>query len=146
MGRSQGGYSTKVHLKCEGGSKGVSVVLTPGEAHEAPVFPRLLASGAIKRRGRGRPRHRPERIVGDKGYSSRAIRLLCRRRGIRTTIPRRKDERRTGPFNRAIYRLRQKIERTINRCKQYRSLATRYEKRAESYRALWVIALIIQWL
>lgn len=122
------------------------MVLTPGHAHEAPVFSRLLAGGAIRRAGRGRPRVRPGRVVGDKGYSSRTIRRLCRRRGIRYTIPRRKNERRTGPFDRAIYRLRHKVECAINRCKQYRSLATRYEKRAESYRALWVIALTMLWL
>lgn len=122
------------------------MVLTPGHAHEAPVFARLLAGGAIRRAGRGRPRVRPGRVVGDKGYSSRTIRRLCRRRGIRYTIPRRKNERRTGPFDRAIYRLRHKVECAINRCKQYRSLATRYEKRAESYRALWVIALTMLWL
>lgn len=122
------------------------MVLTPGQAHEAPVFDRLLGQGAIKRRGRGRPRLRSGRVVGDKGYSSRHIRRLCRRRGIRYTIPRREDEHRTGPFNRAIYRLRHKVECTINRCKHYRSLATRYEKRAESYRAFWVIALTILWL
>jgi transposase len=122
------------------------VVLTPGEAHEAPVFPRLLDKGAIKRPGSGRPRHRPHRIVGDKGYSSRAIRALCRRRGIRYTIPHRKDEHRSGPFDRTLYRLRHKVECTLNRCKQFRSLATRYEKLAESYRALWVIALTILWL
>jgi transposase len=121
-------------------------VLTPGEDNEAPVFPRLLAQGAIKRRGRGRPRLRPARIVGDKGYSSHAIRTLCRRRGIRYTIPRRRNEHRSGPFDRAVYRLRQRIERLINRCKQYRSLATRYEKRGESYRTFWVIALTILWL
>ena len=138
--------STKVHLKCEGGGKPLTVVLTPGQAHEAPVFGRLLRRGAIKRPCRGRPRHRPRRIVGDKGYSSRAIRATCRRRGIRHTIPHRRDEHRTGPFARAIYRLRHKVECAINRCKQHRSLATRYEKRAESYRAFWVIALTILWL
>jgi transposase len=121
------------------------VVLTPGQAHEAPVFARLLDLGAIKR-GRGRPRVRPGRIIADKGYSSRAIRALCRRRGIRHTIPHKENEHRTGPFDRALYRLRQQVERAINRAKQCRSLATRYEKRAESYRALWVIALTIFWL
>ena len=55
-------------------ARGIESVLTPGERHEAPVFPRLLERGAIKRPGRGRPRLRPRRIVGDKGYSSRAIR------------------------------------------------------------------------
>ena len=124
----------------------MTVVLTPGEDHEAPVFPRLLAQGAIKRRGRGRPRLRPARLVGDKGYSSHAIRTLCRRHGLRYTIPRRTNEHRSGPFDRTVYRLRHKIECTLNRCKQYRSLATRYEKRAESYRAFWVIALTILWL
>lgn len=122
------------------------MLLTPGEAHEAPLFPRLLGQGAIKRAGRGRPRLRLGRILGDKGYSSRAIRATCRRRGIRYTIPHRSNERRGGPFDRALYRLRHKVECAINRCKQFRSLATRYEKRAESYRALWVIALTMLWV
>jgi transposase len=122
------------------------VILTPGQAHEAPRFPQLLGQGAIKRAGRGRPRHRPARIIGDKGYSSQAIRATCRRHGIRATIPHRNDEHHHGPFNRSLYRLRHTVECAINRCKQYRSLATRYEKRAETYRAFWVIALIIQWI
>ena len=71
---------------------------------------------------------------------------MCRRRGIRYTIPRKHNEHRTGPFDRSLYRLRHRVERLINRCKQYRSLATRYEKLAESYRALWVIAAIILWV
>jgi hypothetical protein len=86
------------------------VVLTPGQAHEAPVFDRLLGQGTIQRPGRGRPRLRPHRIVGDKGYSSRAIRATCRRRGIRHTIPHCRDEHRTGPFDRTLYRLRHKVE------------------------------------
>ncbi len=85
-------------------------------------------------------------MVGDKGYTGRAQRAYCRRRGIRYTIPRRQTERRSGPFDRALYRLRNRVERLINRCKQYRSLATRYDKRAQSYRALWLIAFTILWL
>jgi transposase len=135
-----------VHLKTEGGGKPLTVVLTPGQRHEAPVFPRLLAAGAIRRPGRGRPRLRPTRIVGDKGYSSRAIRALCRRHGIRHTIPRRRDEHRGGPFDRQVYRLRHRVENCFARCKQFRALATRYDKRGESYRALWVIAMTIVWL
>jgi transposase len=105
-----------------------------------------MAAGAVRRPGRGRPRVRPGRLVGDKGYSSRAIRAHLRRRGVRVTIPRRKTERRTGPFDRAAYRERNRVERLINRCKQYRSLATRYEKRGDHYHALWSIAFIILWL
>src|SRR3954469_3581924 len=146
LGRSEGGFSTKVHLKAEGSGQPLAALLTPGQQHEATVAPRLLRQGAVKRRGPGRPRVRPRRAVGDKGYSSRALRQDCRRRGIRHTLPRRRTEQRSGPFDRAGYRQRERVERLINRCKQYRSLATRYEKRGESYRALGTIAMSILWI
>jgi hypothetical protein len=69
-----------------------------------------------------------------------------RRHGIRLTIPRKRCERRTGPFDRTIYRLRNAVERLINRLKQFRRIATRYEKRAENYRAMLLIAAILLWL
>jgi len=124
----------------------MTLVLTPGQAHEAPAFPRLLAQGAVRRPGRGRPRVRPQRVAGDKGYSSRAIRHACRRRGIRITIPRKANECQSGPFDRTRYRLRHRVENLIARCQQYRSLATRYDKRAQSYRALWLIAFTMLWI
>ena len=49
LGRSQGGFSTKVHLRAEGGGKPLTVVLTPGQQHEATVARRLLRQGAVKR-------------------------------------------------------------------------------------------------
>jgi transposase len=79
------------------------------------------------------PRRRPRRVIGDKGYSAKRIRGYLRQRGMRITIPRRRNECRSGPFNRAVYRTRNRIERLINRCKQFRPLATRYEKRAVNY-------------
>ncbi len=89
----------------------------------------LMAQGAVKRPGAGRPKRRPRRLVGDKAYSSRAIRPYLRRRGIRTTIPRTVTERRTGPLQRALYRLRSRVECLINRLKHRRRVATRDEKR-----------------
>ena len=124
----------------------MTLVLTPGQRHEATAFARLLEHGAVRRAGRGRPRLRPDRVVGDKGYTGRVRRAYCRRRGIRYTIPRRRDEHRSGPFARSVYRRRHLVENLIARCKQYRSLATRYDKRAASYRALWVIALVMLWI
>jgi transposase len=124
----------------------MTLVLTPGQRHEAMVFEQLLESGAVKRRGPGRPKRRPKRVVGDKGYSSGKIRQYARQHGMRITIPRKQNECRTGPFDRAIYRLRNRIERLVNRCKQFRRLSTRYEKRAANYRAMWLIAAIILWL
>src|SRR3712207_2655236 len=105
-----------------------------------------MEQGAVKRRSVGRPKLRPTRVVGDKGYRSTRIRQYLRRRGIRLTIPRKTNERRTGPFNRAIYRERNRVERLINRLKQWRRLATRYEKRAAYHQAMWVIAATLLWL
>jgi transposase len=124
----------------------MTLVLSPGQRHEAVIFPELMSRGAVKRLGRGRPKLRPQRVVGDKGYSSRTNRLLTRRRGIRITIPRKENERRTGPFDRAIYRRGNRVERLINRLKQFRRLATRYEKRAANYKAMWLIAATLLWL
>ena len=145
LGRGRGGFSTKVHLRAEGNGKLLTLLLSPGQRHEASVFEPLMRQGAVKRTGRGRPKLRPQRIVGDKGYSSGAIRRYARRHGIGVTIPRKRNERRRGPFDRAAYRGRNVVERLIGRCKQFRRLATCYEKRAEHFRAMWVIAAIILW-
>ena len=84
-----------------------------------------MEAGHIKRRGRGRPRHRPKRVVGDKGYSSRRIRRYLRRKGIGGVIPHKRNERGRGRFDRAAYRERNRVERLINRLKQFRRVATR---------------------
>ena len=110
LGHSQGGFSTKVHLRAAGEKQLMTFVLTPGQRHEAVGLEAPMAGGAVKRSGQGRPKHRPGRVVGDKAYSSRHIRGYLRRRGIRTTIPHRENEHRSGPFDRAIYRLRERVE------------------------------------
>ena len=146
MGRSRGGFGTKIHLRVEGQGKPVAFVLTPGQRHEARVFEELMTQGEVKRSGRGRPRIKPRRVCGDKGYSSRRIRGYLRRRGIRYTIPRKTNERRRGPFDRVLYRQRNLVERTINRLKQFRRIATRYEKKAENYLAMLQIGSLLLWL
>jgi transposase len=124
----------------------MTLVLTPGQRHEAVAFEPLMAGGAVQRPRGGRPKRRPQRVAGDKAYSSRKIRQYLRRHGIRITIPRKQNEHRTGPFDRTIYRLRERVERLINRLKQHRRLATRYEKCAANYRAMWLIAATLLWL
>ena len=104
-----------------------------------------MESGAIKRGGRGRPRIRPDRVAGDKGYSGKKIRRYLRRRGIAAVIPRQKLERRTR-FDKVAYKKRNVVERLVNRLKQFRRIATRYEKRAIHYVAMLTIAAIVLWL
>jgi transposase len=120
----------------------MTLVLTPGQSHEAKSVALLLSTGAVKRPRPGRPQLRPKRIVGDKGYCGKPVRDLLCRRGIRFTIAKRSNMCRKGPFDKAIYRQRNQIERTINRFKHFRRIATRYEKRAINYLAMWHVAAI----
>ena len=135
-----------MHLRAEGTGKPITFILTAGQRHEAVVFEELMEQGAVKRTGRGRPRRKPKRVVGDKGYSSKKIRAYARGKGIRQTIPRRSNEKHRGKFDREVYRRRNEVERCINRLKQNRRIATRYEKLAVNYLAMLTIAAIVLWL
>ena len=135
-----------MHLRAEGGGKPLTFVVTVGQRHASVVFEHVMEQGAVKRPGRGRPRVRPKRVVADKGYSSGKIRRYLRRHGIRLTIPRKENERRRGPFDRQRYRERNRVERLINRLKQFRRVATRYEKRATYYQGMLTLAAILLWL
>jgi len=146
LGRSQGGFSTKLHLRAEGHGRPITVVLTGGERNEQIALAAVLDQGAIRRPGPGRPRLRPRAAAGDKAYSSPTARARLRRRHIRPVIPTRKDQPRQRNFDRAAYRLRNRVERLISRLKQARRIATRYEKRGENYLAMIHIGMILLWL
>lgn len=122
------------------------LLVSAGERHEVTRFEPLMERGAVKRPGRGRPRIRPRRVAGDKGYSYPHVRRYLRRRGIGAVIPTRSNQPRVRSFDRAAYRERNRVERLINRLKQYRRVATRYEKRAVNYLAMLTLAAILLWL
>jgi transposase len=123
------------------------ILATAGQRHEAPLLCRLMEAGAVKRPGRGRPRVRPAAVVGDKGYSYPSLRRYLRARGIRAVIPSKSDQRRQPGFDRAVYRKRNRVERTVNRLKGWRRVATRYEKREVNYLAMVKIAaIVLLWL
>ena len=146
LGRSQGGFSTKLHLRAEGGGKPIAAVLTAGERHEPFALDALMDKGTVPRSGRGRPRLRPRRTAGDRGYSSPPARRRLRRRRIEPVIPTRKDQPRQPTFDTAAYRARNRVERLIGRLKQYRRIATRYEKRAANYLAMITLGMTMLWL
>lgn len=110
----------------------------------------------VPRIGPGRPRVRPDHILGDKGYSSKAIRSWLRHRGIPHTIPERADQKanrarrgsrggRPPVFDREVYKHRNVVERCFSRLKQWRGIATRYDKAAESYEAAVALASLVMW-
>ncbi|MEU6896054.1 IS5 family transposase [Streptomyces sp. NPDC046557] len=86
LGRSRGGFTTKIHLACEQGQKPLSLLVTAGRRGDSPQFEPVLEAIRVPKVGGGSPRSKPLRVRGDKAYSSRANRAYLRRRGIRCTI------------------------------------------------------------
>jgi transposase len=157
IGRSRGGLTTKVHALCDGAGRPLVVLLTAGNVHDSPVFAPLIAALRVGRPRPGRPRTRPDYVVADKGYSSTANRGLLRARGIGHTIPEKADQaahrRRRGSaggrppgFDPDRYARRNTIERGFCQLKQWRGLATRYDKHARNYAGALSLAALLTWL
>ena len=130
-------------------------MVTAGQRGDAPQFPDVMAAIRVPR-AVGRPRTRPEVVLADKAYSSREIRTHLHRRGIRAVIPEPADQqakrarrgRRGGRprhLDRSAYTRRNTVERCINKLKQWRGLATRYDKLAIVYRGGAVLRAITVW-
>ncbi|WP_328490786.1 IS5 family transposase [Streptomyces zaomyceticus] len=156
LGRSRGGLTSKIHLACDGRGRPLAFVVTGGNTNDCTRFTAVMEAIRVPRIGPGRPRVRPDHVLGDKGYSSRAIRAWLRRRGIPHTIPERADQvsnrarrgsrgGRPPAFDRQVYKHRNVVERCFNRLKQWRGIATRYDKTAQSYEAAVTLASLLMW-
>lgn len=132
------GVGDKLHLINERAGKPIVVALTAGQRDESPQAIPLLEQGL--------DRMWPEAVAGDKGSSASALRHWLQEREIEAVIPYRDDERGDHAYDRAACRERPMIERTINRLKRYRRIATRYDKLASSYLAMVTITCILAWL
>jgi len=149
--------STKIHQLVDGRGRPLVIALTPGQTGGSTMLQPLLAQLAVDRVGRGRPRTRPVAVIGDKAYSSRGIRAALRSRGIRAVIPQPSTQignrqprgsagGRPPAFDAATYKDRNVVERSFNDHKQWRGIATRYDKLASTYRGAVVLRAITIWL
>ena len=120
LGRSRGGFSTKIHLGCLNETRAVSIELTGGETHDAKGFD--LVFQALPQD------HQLQVGVMDKGYDSDEIRQQLKDRQMDAVIPPRSNRKTPLDYDKELYKQRNKVERFINRMKQFRRIATRYEK------------------
>ncbi|WP_026924303.1 IS5 family transposase [Glycomyces arizonensis] len=156
LGRSRGGWTTKVHLAADTDQAIMSMQLTAGQRGDSPQFQPVLEHLSVPRPGPGRPRKRPRRVLADKAYPSKANRRYLRKRGIQAVIPEKKDHRRNRiakgraggrppAFDPEAYKERNTVERAIGRLKRYRAVSTRYDKLAVRYEATIQVAIILDW-
>jgi transposase len=150
LGRSVGGFSTKIHLLSDGNGVPLDACLTPGQTHESTQVETVLEQVRIPRAS-GRIRMRPRRLAADRAYDAQRIRHWLRLRGIKPIIPpkRRTGKRKRGrpvSYDRVQYRRRSTIEQCVGWLKECRAVATRYEKLALNYLGLVKRAFIERYL
>ena len=133
------------------------MVVTGGQRNDGAMLAEVLADIRVPRLGPGRPRTRPDAVVADRAYTSGVNRTMLAGRGIKAVIPQKSNEiaarQRKGSaggrppgFDAETYKGRNVVERSFNLAKQWRGLATRYDKLAITYRAAAVLHACIQWL
>ena len=134
LGRSRGGFGTKVHLAVEALGLPLEIHLSPGQDADIAHAQSLLGD------------HRPEAVLGDKGYDSDAFAKAVEARGAEVVIPPRSNRKTPREYDEVVYKERNKVERCINRLKQFRRVATRYEKTSRNFLGMVLFAAITLWI
>ena len=136
LGRSRGGFSTKINARTNADGLPIGIVITPGQAHDVTAFSALMQEIDCD----------PEQMLGDKGYDSEAVRNDIEQRGGEAAIPSTATRKIQHAVDKALYALRNRIERFFNRAKNSRRVATRYDKLIESFAAFVLLACIRLWI
>ncbi len=136
LGRSRGGFTTKLHARCDAQGRPLAFVLTPGQTHDVQGFGPLMRMIA----------DRIDALLADKGYDADAIRQELADAEIEAVIPAKRNRRNPAPHDRVKYRWRNRIERLFSKLKNWRRIATRYDKTADSYIGFVSLASALLWL
>ncbi|VAC33698.1 Transposase and inactivated derivatives [Enterobacter hormaechei] len=139
LGRSRGGFGTQIHLATDGSGLPLNIILSPGQTHESQFAQRLLDGIGVQRQN-GSMKRRGHAVLAGKAYSGHSLRNELKRKGIKTVIPRKANKKMAADgrsrLNRDAYRNRNVVERCFGCLKEYRRIATRYDKTARNYLAM----------
>ncbi|UWU12543.1 IS5 family transposase (plasmid) [Sinorhizobium medicae] len=136
FGRSRGGFTTKIHARADGQGRPLGFILTGGEASDYNAVPDLLAI----------PVSKPRLFLADKGYDGDFLREELLIHGIGPVIPPKANRKNPPACDFRAYKDRNRIERMFNRLKQFRRIATRYDKTRKSFSAFLALAAAKIWL
>jgi transposase len=134
VGRSRGGRNTKIHALADAKGRLIAILLTGGEAHDCPVAERLIRRVKLSKC-----------MLGDTAYDSANLREELDEHGTKPVIPNRCNRRQPFTFNKRLYKLRWRIESAFNRLKDFRRIATRYDRLARNYLASVCLAAALVW-
>ena len=136
IGRSRGGRNTKIHAIADAKGRLLSILLTGGQAHDCPPAQRLI-----------RRTKRARKLLGDKAYDSEELRLWLKERGTKAVVPNRSNRKQPFRFDRKTYKLRHRVENAFCRLKDFRRIATRYDRLARNFLAsVCLVAAIVWWV
>ena len=133
MGRSRGGLTTKIHLLVNELGLPLDFLITPGQISDYTPAVELLGERAA------------EAVIADKGYDSdKIVEHVEKTMQAQAVIPPRSNRKQQRDYDKALYKLRNRIERCFSKLKQFRRFATRYEKSKACFAAL--VALACSWI
>ena len=131
LGRSRGGFSTKIHVACDGLGKPVKIILTPGQDHDVTQGPALIKNSEA------------DKVIADKAYDSDDFIAAIEANNAEPVIPPRSNRTEARHYDKEEYKRRNIVERFINVIKQCRRVATRYEKTARNFLGMIQFASVL---